>query len=90
VLLKLLHVWHIVATMQAIMIAVHPSACALACCSARAQKQHGHGGEQPVSYGLFGCTVEQVRQRLQPDLVAEHAGFFKVRDRNVTMPLTPP
>ena len=69
--------------------AVQPSACALACGSARARKQQqhrGHGSEQPVSYGLFGCTVEQVRRRLQPDLVAEHAGFFKVRVRCATMP----
>jgi len=45
--------------------------------SAGAQQQH-HAGSRPVGYGLFGCTVEQVRQRVQPDVIAEHAGFFKV------------
>ena len=85
--LVLVHVCTSVPQCRMSSLAVQPFACALACCSARAQKQHGHGSAQPVSYGLFGCTVEQVRQRLQPDLVAEHAGFFKVRGRCATTPL---
>lgn len=54
-------------------------ACPLTCSeAAQKQQQRGHGSDRPVGYGLFGCSVEQVRQRLQPDLVAEHAGLFKV------------